>query len=59
MTDFFYLLGDYAQRFFSVFENLGNVPNWAFIVLGFVGMFIWLKMQKDFNEKAKSNGTLK
>ena len=60
MTDFIYGIGDF---FYWLFENtlepLGDIPNWGFIVLGFIGMFIWLKMQKDFNAKAKSTGELK
>lgn len=60
MREFVYALGDV---FYWLFENtlapLGNIPNNGFILLGFVGMFIWLKMQKNFNEEAKANGTLK
>lgn len=59
MTDFIYSLGDFFYWIFSILEVLGDGPNWAFIVLGFIGMFIWLKMQKNFNEEAKANGTLK
>jgi hypothetical protein len=60
MTDFFYALGDFFMWLFeNTLEPLGNLPNWSFIVLGFIGMFIWLKMQKDFNAEAKSKGTLK
>ncbi|MCB0401313.1 MAG: hypothetical protein KDD41_04470 [Flavobacteriales bacterium] len=60
MTEFIYSLGD---LFYWLFENtlepLGMFPNWSFLMLGFGGLFFWLKMQKDFNEKAKSEGTLK
>lgn len=59
MTDFIYSLGDFFYWIFSMLEVLGDAPNWAFIILGFIGMFIWLKMQKDFNNKAKAEGTLK
>lgn len=60
MREFVYGLGDV---FSWIFENtlapLGNIPNWTFIVLGFVGLFIWLRMQARFNDEAKANGTLK
>ncbi len=59
MTDFIYWLGDAFYAFFGALEKLGNVPNYAFIVLGFVGLFIWLNMQKKFNNKAKQDGSLK
>ena len=38
---------------------LGGLALSVDILLGFGGLFFWLKMQKDFNEKAKSEGTLK
>lgn len=60
MTEFIYALTGF---FYWIFENtlepLGNIPNYSFIVLGFVGLFIWLKMQKKYNEEAKSTGHLK
>lgn len=60
MTELIYATGDF---FYWIFENtlepLGNLPNWSFIVLGFVGLFYWLKTQKKFTEEAKANGTLK
>jgi len=37
----------------------GQMPNILFIIIGFVGMFLWLKMQGDYNRKAKQNGTIK
>lgn len=60
MTEFIYWLGDFFYWIFeTLLEPLGDLPNMAFIGLGFVGLFFWLKMQKDFNNKAKSEGTLK
>lgn len=55
MNDFVYWLGDVFYAIFGLFEKLGNLPNDAFIVLGFVGLFIWLNMQKKFNAEAKQN----
>jgi len=59
MTELIYALGDAIYAFFSLFEKLGNLPNWLFILLGFVGLFIWLKMQKKYNQEAESTGHLK
>lgn len=60
MTEFLYSLGDFFMWLFeNTLEPLGNLPNWSFIVLGFIGMFIWLNMQKKFNAEAKANDTLK
>lgn len=60
MTEFIYWLGDF---FYWLFENrlepLGNLPNTAFLGLGFIGLFIWLKMQKNYNQKAEAENTLK
>ncbi len=60
MTEFFYSLGDFIYWLFeNTLEPLGMLPNWLFLTLGFGGLFFWLKMQKNFNDKAKSEGTLK
>lgn len=59
LTDLFYGIGDLLQWTFGIFEVIGNSFNYALIVLGFIGLFYWLNMQKKFNEKAKKEGTLK
>ncbi len=59
MTDFIYWLGDVFYAFFGLLEKLGNIPNYAFIALGFAGLFIWLNMQKKYNKKAQAQGSLK
>lgn len=38
-----------------IFENVGNMFNTAAIILGFVGLFFWLNIQKKFNAKALNN----
>lgn len=38
-----------------LFENVGNLFNNAAIVLGFIGLFFWLNMQRKFNAQAKNN----
>ena len=48
MNDFIYALGDiFYWLFENTLEPLGNMPNDAFLLLGFVGLFVWLKMQKS------------
>lgn len=60
MREFFYVFGDFFMWLFeNTLEPLGNIPNNAAILLGFVGLFIWLRMQGRFNAEAKANGTLK
>ena len=59
MTDFIYWLGDAFYWFFSYFEKLENLPNIIFTALGFVMLFWWLGLQKKYNKKAESEGSLK
>ena len=41
----------------ALFENIGNVFNFAVIVLGFVGLFIWLRLQAKYNREADADPT--
>lgn len=59
MTDFFYWIGDFFYAFFSLFEKLGNLPNYFFIGLGFVLLAFWLRLQAKYNKKAAKDGSLK
>ncbi|HEX4886646.1 MAG TPA: hypothetical protein VFV37_01250 [Luteibaculaceae bacterium] len=45
--------------FVNILENLGNLPNVLFILVGFVGLGYWLKLQGKFNKKAQHDGGLK
>lgn len=38
-----------------LFESVGNVFNYAVIVLGFVGLFIWLRLQAKYNKEAAND----
>lgn len=38
-----------------VYENVGNLFNDAMIVLGFIGLFIWLRLQHRYNQEALNN----
>ncbi|MDC1403834.1 uracil phosphoribosyltransferase [Crocinitomicaceae bacterium] len=55
-TTIFYGIGTlFADYLFIPFEMVGNIFNYSFIVLGFVGLFYWLNMQKKFNQQAADN----
>ncbi|MFK7758041.1 MAG: hypothetical protein AB8B53_14015 [Flavobacteriales bacterium] len=45
--------------FDTVLVPLGQLPNYAFIALGVVGLFLWLSMQAKYNKKAQNQGTIK
>ncbi len=55
MTEFIYWLGDAIYWFFSIFEKLGNLPNWGLILLAFALLGWWMKLQKDYNDEAATN----
>lgn len=59
MTDFIYWLGDVFYAFFGLLKKMGNIPNYTFIALGFVGLIYWLNLQKKYNKKAQKEGSLK
>ncbi len=53
-------IGDLITWTFDTFlVPLGQMPNYAFILLGVFGMFLWLKMQGTYNRKSKEQGTIK
>lgn len=52
----FYGLGDlFTNYLFVPFEMVGNVFNYACIVLGFVGLFYWLNLQNKYNKQTENN----
>lgn len=49
----FYGIGSFLTDVaFVPFEHIGDMVNFGFISLGFIGLFYWLNLQKKFNEKA-------
>ncbi len=59
-TDFVYWCGDAFQYCFKFLKWLGTHHfNIVLIIIGFVATAVWLKMQGDYNKKAKEQGTLK
>lgn len=41
--------------FENLLEPLENLPNFAFIALGFLGLFVWINFQRKYNAEAKAN----
>ena len=58
-SPFFYGIADFLQWTFGFFDVVGNKFNYSMIVLGFVGLFYWLNMQRKLTAKAEKEGKLK
>lgn len=48
-------IGDFLTWVLSIFDSIGNIFNFACIVLGFIGLFYWLNLQRKFNAEAANN----
>jgi len=52
----FYAIADFMYDYaFIPLEMVGNVFNYSCIVLGFFGLFYWLRLQNKFNQEAEKN----
>lgn len=54
-------IGGFMQWTFNFLQNdvpITMVMNYGCIVLGFVGLFYWLNLQKKMTAKAKAEGKL-
>ena len=52
----FEAIGDFCyDTAFIFYDNVGQVFNYSCIVLGFVGLFYWLNLQRKFNKQAENN----
>ena len=49
-------IGEFFRWTFGILEAGENIVNWAFIVLGFLGMIYWLMLQARYNKEAKESG---
>lgn len=58
MTDLAYKLGDVFTWTFKILEMLGNLPNYLFIGIGFVGFGFWLMKQGQYTARDKREGNL-
>lgn len=57
-TDFFWGIGDGLEFLLSVLdENVGFTVffNTSIVLLGFFGLFFWLRQQLKYNKQAKDN----
>ena len=56
----FEAIGDFCYGIpFEFYDNIGNIFNYSCIVLGFVGLFYWLNLQRKLSAKAEKEGKLK
>jgi hypothetical protein len=55
-TKIFEAIGDFLYNtVFLMYDNIGNLFNYSLIVLGFFGLFYWLRYQKKFNDQAAND----
>lgn len=47
---------DYILVPLGELPNIIN-PNYIFLILGFIGFFIWLRLQHKYDQRAKREGT--
>lgn len=48
-------IGDFLVWTFGLLEAFENLPNTLFLLLGFVGLGVWLKIQAKYNREAAEN----
>lgn len=53
-ADTWYTIGDILNGAWF-YDNIGDIANWSFIVLGFFGFFYWMRIQKRLNDQAANN----
>ena len=54
-----YPIGKFIEwTFENVLVPIASPMNISVIILGFVGLAFWLRLQKKFTEKAKRDGTI-
>lgn len=51
MNNFWHSLGDLLNGAWF-YDHIGNIFNYSVIVLGFFGLFFWLRTQKKLSDKA-------
>lgn len=51
MNNFWHSLGNLLNGAWF-YDNIGNIFNYSVIVLGFFGLFYWLRTQKKLSDKA-------
>jgi len=54
MNNFWYTLGDLLNGAWF-YDNVGDIANWSFIILGGIGFLYWMRWQARFNKRAEEN----
>lgn len=57
-SDFFWGLGDLFQTVLNPLDadwGITSIMNTGILLLGFVGLFFWLNMQRKYNAAAEEN----
>ncbi len=54
MNGFWYTLGDILNGAWF-YDNIGDIANWSFIILGAFGFLYWMRWQAKFNKQAEEN----
>lgn len=47
--DIVYAIGDFFQWTFQILPWLGNIPNFIFVILGFLFFFFWMSQLVKFS----------
>jgi len=57
LTEIFWGIGDFMQWTFNLLQAdaIGDMFNYAVILLGFVGLLYWLNWQRKVNEQAAND----
>ena len=57
--DIIYPNGESTEwTFENILVPMADPMNLGIVVLGFIGLAFWLRLQKKYNDKAKSDGTI-
>jgi hypothetical protein len=59
MQDIVFPIAELLEWTFGFLPMLGNLPNIAFILVGFALLIYWIKEMVRYNKEAEQNGTLK
>lgn len=55
---FVYGLADFFQWTFNLLKLLRNGFNYTYVIIGIIGIVVWMKVQKKYDDAADKNGTL-
>ena len=59
VQDIVYPLGEFLQWTFGIVELLDNLPNTLLTIGGFVGIGLWLVLQRKYDAKAVKENALR